>query len=203
MRTTIAFDFDFLSPFAYLARHRLTQLAAQFDCAIDWHAIDLMQAKNAIGNTGPGNRDLPAKLAYFKTDLVRWVAEYNLPFKWVGNYASRRMNAGALYARERGVAAAYVRDAFHAAWGEGARLDDPEVLARLAEARGWDAAGFLRYVDSPAAAAALESATAQAVARGVFGVPTMTIGSDMWWGNDRLFMLERHLAKMAADCKAR
>ena len=106
-------------------------------------------------------------------------------------------------ARERGVAAAYVRDAFHAAWGEGARLDDPEVLARLAEARGWDAAGFLRYVDSPAAAAALESATAQAVARGVFGVPTMTIGSDMWWGNDRLFMLERHLAKMAADCKAR
>ena len=92
-----------------------------------------------------------------------------------------------------------MRDAFHAAWGEGARLDDPEVLARLAEARGWDAAGFLRYVDSPAAAAALESATAQAVARGVFGVPTMTIGSDMWWGNDRLFMLERHLAKIAAD----
>ena len=196
MRTTIDFYFDFLSPFAYLARHRLTQIADRHDCAIAWHAIDLAQTKLAAGNTGPGNRDMPVKLDYMKTDLARWATEYAVSFNWVGNYASRQMNIGALYARERGVEAQYVRDAFHAGWGAGGRLDDPLVLAALAGGLGWRPPDFLGFVDSPAAAAAHHAETAAAIARGVFGVPSMMVGDELWWGNDRLFMLERHLAGM-------
>lgn len=194
---TIDFYFDFLSPFAYLARHRLTQIAERHDCAIAWHAIDLAQTKLAAGNTGPGNRDMPVKLDYMKTDLARWAAEYAVPFNWVGNYASRRMNIGALYARERGAEARYVRDAFHAGWGSGGKLDDPVVLATLASGLGWDPQDFAGFIDSNAAAAEYDKETATAIAHGVFGVPSMMVGGDLWWGNDRLFMLEKHLANLA------
>lgn len=197
MSTTIDFYFDFLSPFAYLARFRLAQIAERHECMIAWHAIDLAQTKLAAGNTGPGNRDMPVKLNYMNTDLARWAAEYGVPFSWVGNYASRQMNIGALYAREREVEAQYVRDAFHAGWGTGGRLDDRAVLAGLAHGLGWDPQHFLRHLDSPAAAIAYDAETAAAIARGVFGVPSMIVGEDLWWGNDRLFMLERHLAGMA------
>ena len=107
------------------------------------------------------------------------------------------MNIGALYARERGVEAQYVRDAFHAGWGCGGALDDPELLRRLARIQGWDADDFLRYVDSSAAAAAFAAENRAAIVRRVFGVPTMLLGEQMWWGNDRLFMLDRALAARA------
>ena len=197
MRTTIDFYFDFLSPFAYLARFRLTQIAERHDCTIAWHAIDLAQAKLAAGNTGPGNRDMPVKLDYMKIDLARWAAEYAVPFNWVGNYASRRMNIGVLYARQRAGEAQYVRDAFHAGWGCGGTLDDPDLLRRLARMQGWNGDEFLRYVDSPAAAAAFATENKAAIARRVFGVPTMLLGEEMWWGNDRLFMLDKALAARA------
>jgi 2-hydroxychromene-2-carboxylate isomerase len=193
MAATIDFHFDFLSPFAYLARHRLTQIADQFGCTIAWHPVDLAATKKAAGNTGPGNRDMPVKLAYFKTDLARWVKAYDLPFTWAGNYASRQMNIGALYARERGRAAEYVQRAFHAGWGSGHRLDDAQVLRDLAQSFGWDGGDFLTWIASPAGADAYAEETAAAIARGVFGVPTMLVDDQMWWGNDRLFMLAEYL----------
>jgi 2-hydroxychromene-2-carboxylate isomerase len=197
MRDTIDFHFDFLSPFSYLALTQLEGMAARHGRAIAWHPVDLAVAKIAAGNTGPGNRDMPVKLAYLRRDLARWAAEYGVPLGWAGNYASRRMNGGVFFARERGMEADYVRAAFHAGWVEGEKLDDPAVLGRIAQSLGWDAAAFLRYVDSPEAAAALAASTRAAIARGVFGVPTMFADDEMWWGNDRLFMLEKHLAARA------
>ena len=194
MPDTIDFYFDFLSPFSHLARGELVGIAERHDCNLAWHAVDLTVLKKAVGNTGPGNRDMPVKLAYMKEDIMRWAAEYAVPLSWVGNYASRQMNIGNLYARARGAEATYMRDGFHAGWGSGGKLDDPEVLRSLARAQGWDAEDFLRYVASPGATTAYEAETAAAVARGVFGVPTMLVGGEMWWGNDRLFMLEKHLA---------
>jgi 2-hydroxychromene-2-carboxylate isomerase len=195
MREAIDFHFDFLSPFSYLALTQLEGIAARHGRTIAWHPIDLATAKIAAGNTGPGNRDMPVKLAYMRRDLARWAALYQVPFGWAGNYASRRMNSGVFFARQCGMEAAYVRAAFHAGWVESGKLDDPAVLGRVAQSLGWDAAAFLDYVDAPAAATALADSTSAAIARGVFGVPTMFADGEMWWGNDRLFMLEKHLAR--------
>ena len=98
---TIDFYFDFLGPFAYLARHRPTLIADRHDCAITWHAIDPTETKLAAGNSGPGSRDMPVKLNCMKSDRARRAAKYAVPFNWAGNYASRRMHIGALYACER------------------------------------------------------------------------------------------------------
>ena len=72
-----------------------------------------------------------------------------------------------------------------------------ELLHRDARMQGRDGDEFLRYVDSPAAATAFAVENNEAIARRVFGVPTMLLGAQMWWGNDRLFMLDQALAARA------
>lgn len=191
--TTVDCYIDFLSPFSYLAHHRLTGIAGATGARIAWHAIDLAAAKKAAGNTGPGTRDMPVKLAYAKKDLARWVAEYGVPFTWVGNYASRALNIGLGHARAQGRGDAYVEAGFRAGWGEGGRLDDPALLRRVAQAAGLDVPSFMAWIESAEGARAYEAETTAAIARGVFGVPSMMIGDELWWGNDRLDWVERAL----------
>ncbi|MBB5547759.1 MULTISPECIES: 2-hydroxychromene-2-carboxylate isomerase [Burkholderiaceae] len=194
---TIDFFFDFLSPYAYLARHRLAEVAALHGCAIAYKPIDLARAKLAIGNTGPANRDMPVKLAYVVEDLKRWAARYRIPIEFIKNFNTKRMNVGTFYAEARGQQADYVRQAYHLAWGEGGAPDDDAALRSIAVSMGWDAADFLRFLDSSKAETAYNESTLEAISAGVFGVPTMAVGRDMWWGNDRIDFLETHLGRIA------
>ena len=68
----------------------------------------------------------------------------------------------------------------------------------LADLLGWDAGEFLAFTESADAEARYRASTAAAHQRGVFGVPTMLIGEEMWWGNDRLEFLEEFLAAQSA-----
>lgn len=195
MSVTIDFYFDFMSPFAYLARHRLVQIVKERGCEIHYKPIDLPRAKLAIGNNGPANRDLPVKLRYLITDLKRWAEIYKIPLGYIGNVNTERLNKGVFYAVQKASAEAYVREAYRMTWGESGTPDDPRLLAELARKLNWSASDFMSFLDSPAAASEYEATNAEAIARGVFGVPTVMIGDQMWWGNDRLFMVEEFLEK--------
>ena len=193
--TRIQFYFDFLSPFAYLARHRLSDLARQHDWAVDYIAIDLARAKTAIGNVGPGNRDLPVKLAYIKQDLQRWAKLYGINLVFPPSYNSQKLNMGLYFPQCQGVEADYVRRAFHQVWGLGNAPDSNDVLSTVAAEMGWNPADFLHFVDGEGGICMYMEATRQAIARSVFGVPTMAVGNEQWWGNDRLFFLEKFLTE--------
>lgn len=193
--TTIQFYFDFLSPFAYLARHRIAELAGQHHWTIDYIAIDLARAKTAIGNVGPGNRDLPVKLAYIKNDLQRWAKVYGIHLVFPPSYNSQRLNTGLYYPQCQGFEADYVRRAFHQVWGLGKAPGSNDVLSTVAFEMGWNPIDFLHFVDSEKGGCVYMEATRQAIARNVFGVPTMAVRDEMWWGNDRLFFLEKFLTE--------
>ncbi|MBV2205680.1 MAG: 2-hydroxychromene-2-carboxylate isomerase [Pseudomonas sp.] len=197
--STIAFYFDFLSPFAYLARHRLVAIAQQHGCNIDYRPIDLARAKYAIGNTGPTNRELPVKLAYLMKDLQRWAERYGVPFEPVQNHNSRLLNLGTFYAREQEQADDYVELAYRYTWGEGGAPDDPQLHRRIARELRWDEEAFVTYLGSDEAEACYERSNREAIKRGVFGVPTLCFGDEMWWGNDRLDFLEEHLRRQRQD----
>jgi 2-hydroxychromene-2-carboxylate isomerase len=62
---------------------------------------------------------------------------------------------------------------------------------------GWDKADFEYFLNSEGATKAYDMETQAAIERKVFGVPTMFLGDEMWWGNDRIFMLESKLKKEA------
>lgn len=191
----IDFYFDFLSPFAYLARYKLAQIADEHSCTINYKAIDLDQAKKAIGNTGPSNRDMPIKLGYLIKDLARWAERYGVPLLPVKNHNSRLLNLGTYYAELHGKSRDYVEAAYRRTWGEGGAPDDEALLRGIASELAWDPEEFLRYVNSAEAAERYQATTREAIGRGVFGVPTFMVGEQMWWGNDRLLFLEEYLAE--------
>lgn len=198
MNLTLDFYFDFMSPFAHLAHGELLRIATRYAVPIRYLPIDLPAAKIAAGNTGPANRSIPAKLRYLMTDLQRWATIRQVPFKFPVSLDSQRMNVGTFYAIERNSATAYVAAGFDLGWGQGGDIGSDEVLVRLAERMHWSVADFMRYIENPAAHSGYAENNREAHHRRVFGVPTMMIGDDMWWGNDRLDFLEKFLRERPA-----
>ena len=195
----IDFYFDFMSPFAYLAHTQLPALAARYGFRIAYHVFDLPAAKRAAGNTGPPNVSIPVKLRYLVTDMQRWARRYGVPLAFPKSLKSERLNLGLYFAADRGCMEDYVRAAWQPTWGQGGDMGDEALLSGVARSMGWDAAGFLGFTNSPEARERFEFDNRDAHARGVFGAPTMMIGDEMWWGNDRLGFLEEYLAAMKSD----
>lgn len=191
---TIDFYFDFMSPFAYLAHSRLPLIAQKYGCDLRYHPIDLPAAKLAAGNTGPPNVSIPVKLGYLKKDLDRWAERYGMPISFPPSLESELANKGVFFAQSKGNCGDYVRHAWSYFWGEGKDMSNEKLLRQIADELGWDADAFLAFVHSEEAEKAYRQSNEQAQSRGVFGVPTMMIGDEMWWGNDRLDFLEEYLA---------
>lgn len=198
--SAIDFYFDFTSPYAYMAHYRLPALADKYHCTINYKPIDLKAVKLACGNTGPATVEIPLKLRYVMADLMRWVKRYNAPFK-VGReskFESEKANKGTFFAAERGQARDYVILLWRATYGEGGSMGSDELLADVARKLAWSPDEFLGFVQSQEAEEMYKKMGEEAHGRGVFGVPTMIVGEEMWWGNDRLDFLDEYLA---ANCR--
>ena len=198
MARIIEFYVDLMSPFSYLALQQVPELAARFGYEVDYKVLDLKEAKQLAGNIGPSTRDIPLKLAYSKIDQKRWAKRYGIPVTTPAHYDGSRLNRGLYFARARNQAHDYLKLAFHKVWGEGSSMVDEAMLRSVATQLGWDADEFLRFTLSSEADAQWKAATVDAHNRGVFGVPSMLIGDELWWGNDRLDFLEDYLEKHRA-----
>jgi 2-hydroxychromene-2-carboxylate isomerase len=196
--TSIAFYFDFGSPYAYFARYKLVEIAARHGCSIGYRPIDLKRAKLESGNNGPPTVAIPNKLAFANKDFGRWSARYGVPFKPISCIEGvRELNIGALYALSKGQGADYIERVFLQCWGLGGNPADAAFLASLIAEMGWDKGEFDAFVKSDEAAAEYERMFQLAAADKVFGVPTFVIDGELWWGNDRLFMVDEYLGASA------
>ncbi len=189
------FYFDFMSPFAYLAFQKVPAICREHGLDLRLHVANLPKLKIMAGNTGPSNVSIPLKIRYLRQDLDRWAATYGVPLTFPKSLASETLNKAFLYAAERGQAESFVRAAWSRVWGQGEDPADPALLIDLAEAFGWNPDNLSAWVASKDAADRYEASTKAAHDAGVFGMPTMIIGDQMWWGNDRLFFMEDALQK--------
>ena len=196
----IEFYFDLVSPFAYMAFQKIASLAGKYDRDVRYRAISLATVKKAAGNTGPSNRDIPPKYAYLKQDLARWAEIYGVPFAFpdpaMAPTAARdteTAHRGIPFAEQHGKAREFIAAFWRLSWGEGRFVGDPVVLTGAIAETGLPEQAFLDFAASPEAALAYEATTQDACARGIFGVPTMICDGQMWWGNDRLDMLDQYL----------
>lgn len=192
---TIDFYFDFWSPFAYLAAHRLPEIAEKHGCKINYLPIDLKRAKLAAGNDGPANIEIAPKIRYLMKDLKRWADRYGLPLGQVpaGNNI-HRINKGVFFAQDRNQEQAYMREAYGAVWGQGGDPNDDDLLKDLAQSMAWKPSEFLDFINSEGADERYEKVFESAVENGVFGVPIYIVDGQMWWGNDRLEFLDEYLS---------
>lgn len=190
----IDFYLDFISPYVYLARGRLLDIAMRHGCKVTYHPVAITELRLNAGNTGPSNSQIPAKMAYFVEDYRRWADHYGLPIaKTLAGYDTRTLNCGLFLAIDRGHANRYAEAASYVVWRNGLDPASDDTLRRLDAEMGWAEGELAEFGADPEVLKRYEAETEAASKRGVFGVPTFMIGDEMWWGNDRLDFLERYL----------
>ena len=194
MTTSIDFYFDFGSPTAYLAYRRLQQLQSRYQCQINYRPVLLGGLFKATGNTSPVM--VAAKAAYMmKQDLPRFVALYNVPFNNNPHFPINTLHLmrGAVALLEQDQFGPYIETVFEASWVNGENMGDAETVANVLTNAGLDAQHIIANTQEPEVKAALISHTEAAVASGCFGAPTMFIGDDMFFGQDRMHFIEMAL----------
>ena len=194
MSTSIDFYFDFGSPTAYLAYRRLQQLQSQYQCQINYHPVLLGGLFKATGNSSPVM--VAAKATYMMShDLPRFVALYDAPFKSNPHFPINTLHLmrGAVALLKQDQFATYMDTVFNAIWVNSENMGDAETVAKVLTNAGLDAQQIIASTQEPEVKAALIDSTEAAVKRGCFGAPTMFIGDEMFFGQDRMQFIEMAL----------
>ncbi len=196
----IEFFFDCSSPWTYLAFHRIQPLAAEFGTPIEWKPILVGGVFNAVNQSVYQSRDnpVPAKVAYTEKDLQDWARHTGLRIIWkptVFPVNSVKAMRGCLVAGEKGATVLFARAVFEAYWGDDQDISQDEVLGKICERVGIDPKFFSARINEPAIKDQLRANTEELIRRGGFGSPTIFIGDDMYFGNDRLPLVRDALAK--------
>ncbi|WP_372786811.1 2-hydroxychromene-2-carboxylate isomerase [Phenylobacterium sp.] len=190
------FYFDYRSPYAYLAQTQVRNLGVE----VAWLPFEILQLMDQVGNV-PTSITCKPKGKYLGMDLQRWVAMYGVPFQRNPQGAdidARRLLRATLAADELGQADAAVSAIFGSYWGgSGAPLVTPADLVAVLNGAGVSGPNLLSRIEAPALDAALDAATTAAAARGVFGAPTMYVGDEMFFGNDRFDFIRASLGVAA------
>lgn len=196
---TLELIFDFGSPNAYLCMKALPELLDRTGADLVITPCLLGGIFKATGNKAPMIQyaDAPAKLAYENLEMRRFIERYGLTkFRVNPHFPVNTLTImrGAVVADDEGTLDDYVDAVNRAMWEDGLKMDDPEVIATFLSANGFDGPALLARTQEPEIKAKLIANTEAAVARGAFGIPTFFVGSDMFFGKDRLAQVEEALA---------
>ena len=101
---------------------------------------------------------------------------------------------GAMWARETGVLEPYNKAMYEATWANGLDTGNADVIQAVLKDAGLDGEAMAAAITQDAVKKQLIDATSAAVERGVFGAPTMIVGDEFHFGQDRLDWVERALS---------
>ncbi|MNV59547.1 2-hydroxychromene-2-carboxylate isomerase [compost metagenome] len=193
MSKTVEFLFDLGSPTTYLAYTQLPAICEQTDSQLIYIPILLGGVFKATGNASPAT--IPAKGRHMILDLDRYARRYGVPLKFNPHFPintlvlMRAVTGIQLHQPERFVA--FIDCLFKALWVDGRNLNDPATVAAVLSGNGFDPNEVLALTADETVKATLKDNTDKAVQRGVFGVPSMFVDDQLYFGQDRLdFVLE-------------
>jgi len=188
MSKQVEFFFDFGSPASYLAYTQLPRIAMECRAEIVWRPMLLGGVFKATGNQSPVM--IKAKGVWMFGDLGRWARRYGVKLEknpyFIINTLTLMRGAAGLQMREPDRFLKYVDVMYRAMWEKPVNLGDPAVVAATLKDAGFDPAAFAALAGDPAVKEKLIAITDEAVQRGAFGAPTMFVGQDMFFGQDRL-----------------
>lgn len=195
----LTFWFDIHSPWCWLAAERIGLLAEKHGAGLSWRPLHLPNLIETIDGRRPLEEN-KAFLAWYRQDLQDHAKLQGLTLRYHPHYPLRNSRAlrACLHAIDEGMGEAFVRRLFRAYWSEEADITDLDLLGRLGSECGLDTAAIAAAAQSSELKARLAANNAEAIARGVFGVPTIDTGKKLYFGNDRLDLLDRHLTEAAA-----
>jgi 2-hydroxychromene-2-carboxylate isomerase len=198
---TLELFYDVGSPWTYLAFSRIEALAASHAALLVFRPILVGGVFNAVNEDVYRMRASPnpRKARYHAKDLQDWAQLYGLTIRWPSVFPLNSVKAmrGALAAEERERLVPWSRACFEAYWGRDEDLSQDLVLERIAVRVGLDPAWLLARIAKPEIKEKLRANTDELVARGGFGSPTLFVDrTDMYFGNDRLPLVEAALARV-------
>jgi 2-hydroxychromene-2-carboxylate isomerase len=185
------FYYDFSSPYSYLAAERISGLFAEVGAEQpEWQPISFGHVLKETGrrpwSMQPDGPD-PGHLEEIRRRTeARGLPEVRYPQGWpVDNYSLAPTRA-AVYAKETGRVVSFSLAAFRQAFAAGRDLSDPDNVLLAAAACELHPNAVLKGIETKSVKHSLKQATAEALERGLVGIPTVAVGDELFWGDDHL-----------------
>ena len=198
MTKTIELIFDFVSPNAYLIWSPLKDLAEKYGATIEITPAFLGGMHKLTGNAPPFVRDaeVKGKNDYAMLEMNRFIRKHGLtkfrmnpkfPFNTI---TLQRM----LVALEPEKRIGFIDRLLPAIWEQGLDVTDADTLGKILHNAGFDGQELLARTQDPVVKQTLIDNTEQAVERGAFGIPTIYVDGEMYFGKERLGQIEDQLS---------
>jgi 2-hydroxychromene-2-carboxylate isomerase len=194
MPAAIDVFFEFSSPYSYLAAQELPPLAARHGRELRWRPIELAKVWEAQGVLEPYKAIRKLKASYIFRDAVRVAIDRGvrlIPYQAFPNVTHARLAVHRLNRRFASVSESFVLQTWRKLFAESADIGLVETLTRGLDAVM--AAEVMAAGEDPEADLDLKTANREAIASGCFGVPWILADGDVYWGQDRLYLLDRRL----------
>jgi 2-hydroxychromene-2-carboxylate isomerase len=197
----LEFFYDCSSPWTYLAFNRIEDIARRHNADLIWKPILVGGVFNAANPSVYESRERPVKVKarYYNKDMQDWARYYGITLKMpsvgVATVKVYKTMRGAYVADEHGKIAQYTRCAFQSYWVEDRDIGDESVIADIARQAGLDADEVLHKIGQPEYKEKLRATTQELIDRGGFGSPTIFVDGSMFFGNDRLPLVEFELSR--------
>ena len=187
MEKKIDFYFDVVSPYSYFASKLIGEVVKKNNATLNWKPILLGGIFKAIGSPiAPGS--VPEKKPYLIKDLQRLSNYYEIPFNMPSEFPIRSLLAmRVLSGLKVDNIHFYVQKIFEAYWKDNKNIADKEVLSNLINSDSVKKANMQEIKDK------LFKNTESAIKKGVFGAPTFFVGDEMFFGHDRIYLLDNYL----------
>jgi 2-hydroxychromene-2-carboxylate isomerase len=185
----IDFWFEFASTYSYPAAMRLERLAVASGVTVRWRPFLLGPIFASQGWRDSPFNIYPTKGKYMWRDLERICAKEGLPLQLPPfRFPQNGLKAARIALAGDGAPwmPAFVRAVYTANFAQGADITDDALLATLLHQAGTDPDAAIAAASTPENKERLKRQTEEAVALGVFGAPSFTVGAELFWGNDRL-----------------
>ena len=197
MPRRIDYYFTLVSPWAYIGHRFFVDIAKRYGATINYRPVALGTVFPESGGVPLAKRH-PLRQHYHDVELQRWRAKRGLslnlqPAHWPFDPIFVDCIVTALAARGDNVEA-FLPRAFAALFEQERDLKDETTLAALLEDGGLDAKAYLAAAKSPETKTIYAETTKGALASGVFGSPSYVLDGEIFWGQDRLDLLDEALA---------
>ena len=195
----IEFYFDCSSPWTYLAFVEILPLSQRQNVEIIWKPILVGGVFNSVNQDVYQFRENPntLKLDYSGNDLNLWAKhrDINISKPQIFPVNSVKAMRGCLFAMQQNCLPLFAQKVFEAYWGRGLNISDEGIITAIAEEAGLSPQDFKQYIYSQEAKDLLMSNSAQLIEKKGFGSPTFFYRDQMFFGNDRLHLLEEVIRK--------
>lgn len=202
----LEFFYDCSSPWTYFAFARVIPLVEKLELPVRWRPILVGGVFNAVNKQIYAAREGmfadEQRLAHYFKDMQNWSEFIGIRVSQPDVFPVNSVKGmrGAFFAQEQGAIVQYSQALFEAYWGDNRDISDDKVLQSIVEDLGLDPKAYFAAITDPSYKDMLRINTDELISRGGYGSPTIFInGDDMYFGNDRLPLVEHRLKQLLSE----